>query len=606
MTRTTDVLEQASASEDWVATSERGKTVIAQLARLDKDEFVAVDTEGTGLRVEYPDEDFCIGISVAFRWEGEKTSFYFPIAHETGTNIDDDTYDALVSALTGCEHPLIFVNVQYDTISLGYAGFDVTEQPFYDLPTMSMMIDENRPIQRSLNALAQHYVDKDAGKVVDKFVEKEKRTGNHNITPEQMFEYACVDAELTLETFEKMIEHPEWAYLSDETDLWERKQQLIMGPLLHMRMRGILTDMDVIDAQLSEGEAIMAQLEEEMQLVPTKRNDMHEALIERLGLPVVKKTPKGEPSFDKDAMAIYDTMLEDSGDPMAKQIKTWRGWQKAITASYRPYKHLRGSDGRIRTTFNTHRTVTGRLSSSDPNLQQIPKDTEGKPWSKQVKNSFCARPGYTLLSADYSQLELRILAAYAQSQTLMRIFAEGRDLFTEMAAEMGFPRKQVKGFVYANNYGAGDRKISAQLGIPYKIAVKLRRSYQSHYPELRRFAEICTMKAEKAMKVRIWSGRYRHLKYRSEAYKAMNSVMQGGGADIVERVMVRLWNELDRDGECEMLLQVHDAVVFEVRDDLVEQARLRIKEIMEDVDAVTDGLFQGVIFNVEVTKWGED
>jgi DNA polymerase-1 len=210
-----------------------------------------------------------------------------------------------------------------------------------------------------------------------------------------------------------------------------------------------------------------------------------------------------------------------------------------------------------------------------------------------------------MLSFDYAQLELRFATAYAGEESLKEIFAEGRDLFTEMAAELGMTRPSTKTFVYSTQYGAGEKKTMSQFGVTQAVAAAMRNRYSAAYPRMAAFNEHCKMKAEQNLKVRIWTGRYRHFQYKSEGYKAMNSVIQGGSADIVERIMVKCYEETESD-DCHMLLQVHDALVFEVRIGEEERYATQIKSIMEDINAVVpehlNGLFD-VRFSVEESPW---
>jgi DNA polymerase-1 len=568
--------------------------------RAEPDAPFAVDTETTGLR-NADGTDYVIGISVAgvlAAYGGE--SHYFPIAHETGPNVSRETVELLALALAG--RPMVYANVQFDVIGMLYAGIDVRENEFYDICTMATMIDENVPITKSLDQLAKVYVDPEAGKIKDPFVEKEKGSGNHNITGEQMFEYGCVDAELTFAAWAQMILTPQWIELSESTDVWEHKQQTIRV-LIEMRMRGIAMNLDVTAELEYEGTDNMARLRAALDFNPGSWKDMHRIFIDELTFPVLKRSKKtGKPSFDNSVMEVYDEMLEEMDSPLARQVKEYRGWQKATTSCYRPYLELTDSDGRMRACFNTHRTVTGRLSSSEPNLQQIPKESL-KPWNGRVKECFVPAPGFSLISIDYSQLEYRVLAVYSGEQSLIDIFEQDRDIFTEMAAELGMERPRTKVFVHSTNYGQGVKALAAKFKVTMFKAQQMLNSYKASYPAIAMFNANCQDTAERKGQVRIWSGRVRHFQYASEGYKAMNSVIQGGCADIVERVMVRVFNETESD-DCHMLLQVHDALVFEVRTELVTEYSAQIKALMEDVAAVAPA-FGKVRFNAEVTSWIE-
>lgn len=587
---------------DWAYREEEGQAVL-RLLNEHPGECVAVDTEDTGLNV-YDGEDMLIGVSIAAVIDGEPVSHYFPVAHPTGDAINAKTFEMLRHVLTDGRE-LIFANYQYDAAALLFCGIDLLAPkiPFYDIQTMANLVNENKPKTKSLEEIAKHYLGPDSVKVDTPEIAKEKKTGWKNTTAKDIWDYAVVDAELTYGSWFELINHPNWIDLRENTTVWDDKQQLIRI-LLEMRMRGVMLDFELTTELEAIGRAHMAELREQMGFNPGSNAQLAEVMIDTLGLPVLKRSPKtGKPSFDKSVMPLYDELLEQLDNPLAKQLMEYRGWQKATTASYTAYLEARRPDGAIRCSFNTHRTVTGRLSSSEPNLQQVPKVTD-KPWNGKVKDCFVARPGYVLLSADYSQLELRLAVAYSGEPSLVQVFEEGRDIFTEMSTELGMTRGDTKTFVYSTQYGGGDKRISTVFKVPMAKARKMRMNYYATYPRFRAFNEACQHRAETTMRCKLWSGRYRHFQFKSEAFKAMNSVIQGGAADIVEKVMIRAWNELESD-DCHMLLQVHDALVFEVREDLADEYSARIKELMEDVNgAVGQDLFN-VKFNVEVTGWSE-
>lgn len=561
---------------------------------------IAVDTETIGLNV-YDGRDWAIGVSYAALLEdGTPVSGYVAVDHWVGENVSKMTLALLKEVLEQDGRPLIYANVQFDVFALLTVGINVWKNEFYDIMTMAHLIDENLPRVKSLENLGLHYLKEKAKLVDDKFINSEKKSGWMNTTPERMWDYAVIDAEATWRVWDKLIQHPEWEMLP--TEIWEWKQKTIRV-LMVMRSRGVLVNQEIARREEEIGSKQMELLREELGMNPASQPQMENLFINVLKFPVLKKSKTtGKPSFDKTVMPEYELMLERVDRREAQLIKSYRGWQKAVTASYRPYLALVSPDGRLRCEYTTHVTVTGRLSSKNPNLQQISKDG-GQPWNKNVKKCFTARPGYRLLSADYSQLELRLGAAYADEQALKQVFAEGRDVFTEMSEALGMSRGDTKTLTYSLQYGAGVKRVMAAFGVSEGKAQQLINNYWATYPRFGMLNETVKQKAEDDLRIRLWSGRYRHFMYRSENYKALNSLMQGGGADIVERVMVRAFEEIDNE-ECRMLLQVHDALVFEVKEDLYDDYAFLIKELMEDVDAiVTTGEGFGVKFNVEVSDW---
>jgi DNA polymerase-1 len=463
---------------------------------------------------------------------------------------------------------------------------------------MAHLINENKPFNKGLDGLSQYYLD-GASKVYDPILEKEKKTGWLNTTPEMMYNYAVTDAELTWRVWDKLNGMKEWAALPES--IWIDKQALIRV-LLAMRRRGVMIDQSLAREYVDKGEAEMERIKEELGMNPASPMQLKKLLIDDLGLPVVKKSPKtGKPSFDKMAMVHYDTMLEKLDSPIAKHIKEFRGWQKAVSAAYKPYLELLDTDGRLRCSYKTHGTATGRLSCSEPNLQQIPKASD-KAWNGKVKECFIAKDGYTLVNADFSQLELRLATAYAKELELQKVFNEGRDIFTEMSKQLGMSRQDTKTLVYSMQYGAGEKRIMDVFGVTKPEAQRIRENYFITYPKFRQLNERCTQKVNATGTIKIWTGRERHFEDKNDGYKAMNSVIQGGAADIVERIMVRCYDQLESEN-CHMLLQVHDSITFEVKTELVDEYMERIRAVMENVDAVTGDTKFDVKFAVDVGYW---
>lgn len=572
---------------------------LQDLCQSDPD-FIAVDTETDGLDI-LGGKNRTIGVSFAAYASGRPYSAYIPFQHASGTNCSDEVRSALREALTASNSELVFVNAQFDIIALDNLGISVSNQSFVDIPTVAHLINENKPYNKGLDSLAQFYL-KDTGKYKDDELDKEKKLGWPNTTWQQMWPYAVRDAELTWRLYDLLVKTPEYQHLPPE--LLAHKQDLIRL-LLSMKRHGVRIDQALASEYVERGNKEMTRIIDELQVNPASPKQLKELLIDQLKLPVVKKSPRtGAPSFDKEAMGLYDQLLEKMNNPTAKLIKEFRGWQKAVSASYKPYLELVGNDGRLRCSYKTHGTATGRLSCSEPNLQQIPK-TSDKPWNGKVKQCFIADPGYVLINADFSQLELRLATAYAGEEELKQIFNEGRDIFTEMSKQLGMSRHDTKTLVYSMQYGAGEQRLMSAFGVTKKEARKIRENYFNTYPNFRKFNERCTHRVEQTGIIKLWSGRYRHFDDRTEAYKAMNSVIQGGAADIVERIMVRAWKELESEN-CRILLQVHDSITFEVREDQADEYMVKIQELMEDVNSITGDVTFDVKFDVDVGYWVED
>lgn len=574
----------------------------------------------------------CMGVSYTYRDGDELYSSYIPVNHLVGENCDLSTWKKLKYVLRQGRE-LIFANCQFDFLSLETIHIRVSERPFWDVQTVANIARPHYPMAKSLEALSKAYLGGDEGKETEweylryrELKTKDKETGMPKLavvkestlkwqkengwpdtTPEMIESYACTDTEQTLLVWEKLMTFRGWTV--QPADLWEHKQEIIRV-LTEMKRRGVEVDLDLAWELELEGMAVKDQLLELLDgLNPSSVNDIPIIMLDILKLPVLKRTPTGRPSFTKAVMEEYDEILaaREGLAPEIGYVRAWRGWTTALGLLLRPYREYVSPDGRIRTSYTTHVTNTGRLSSQKPNLQQISKGSDPKPWNDRVKNCFVARPGYVLLSADYSQLELRLAVAYAQEPELMAVFNEGRDIFTEMSQEMGWTRGKTKSFVYATQYGGGPQRIAYIFGVTVPEAKELIAKFYRKYPQFRRLNESCKAKAEATKTINLWSGRIRHFQSGEDSYKAMNALLQGGAADIVERVWVHVMKNLDNE-ECIALLQVHDALVFEVREDLVNEYARKIHDMMVDVNGIcapnaAEPLFP-VKFEVEVEVWG--
>lgn len=544
------------------------------------------------------------GVSLAYSFSATEvpTSHYFPFRHQFGFNYGPDVVEqlrALFSARGAAGLATVWHNAKGDLHSAENAGFDLGN--YYCTMMMATAIREEYPFSKSLEECSKHYLKDDGKKMTPELLSLIKRFGWGAVPSEMMYGYAAHDAALTLRLFYALKDR--WDREGLDSTYWPNKRGTIRV-VNTMERRGIRVDVELCSKLAAIGQMQMDEVRELLQLNPASTKDLKVLLLDVLKLPIVKTTDKGNPSFDKEAMKIYDQILERrSGDATADYIKTFRGWQKAVSSCYVPYQELLSPDGRLRCNYKLHSTKTGRFSCEVPNLQQIPK-TSDKPWNGDVKRAFIARDGYTLFEADYSQLELRLGTAYGRDPELLEEFANpDGDIFQEMSRALGMSRQDTKTFVYSVQYGAGLKRISDVFGVDASRASQMRNDYYSAYPGFRKATNLAAATTKAQGRVKLWSGRYRHFDYpANSAHKAFNSVCQGGGADIMEATMRRLFDEVDNEQDCRMLLQVHDSIVFEIKDSVADTVLPEIKRIMEDVDGST-GFNFGVRFAVDCHRW---
>lgn len=543
---------------------------------LKKADVVALDTETTGLGVS-SGRDYLQGFSLAYEVGGMRYSEYFPVRHATG-NLDRGIINEVYNIL--CEKTLIFHNRKFDLHSLGSVGLDLVDCYAYDTMLLAQMVNEERPYQKTLEACGQMYLKR--GKVqkdeVDTFT---KAFGWDALTPELITPYAKGDAEITLALYLKLRILFDKEYGADATALWDN--ELKMQTILYkMEARGIRIDTKFCSLMAGIAKLEMNDIIDDLGFEPSKTTQLSKFLFDELKLPVLATTPAGKPSLAKDVMEEYDRLLEQVDDDRARQVLNFRGWQKAASAFYVPIPKLVDSNSRVHPSFHQHRTLTGRLSCSDPNFQQIPRESKSR-WSGKAKEMFLPTEGYTLISLDYSQLELRLAAAYGNEELLMEEFSkDDADPFTALSEEIGVVRFVAKTLTYGLLYGAGKGKAAKILGMSLSEVEGPYNRFLKSIPGIIKVKQICEAKARQRGYIKYWTGRKRHFTNRDDAYKSFNSLLQGGAAEVVKRVMIELDETVCND-ECVMLLQIHDEIVFEIKTEKVDEYLPRIIEIMENL-----------------------
>ena len=559
--------------------------------------FIDTETNGDDIR---DGRGYCQGVSLALpicsgMYAGMWACHYMPLRHKFGFNYSGHWRSALYRALQYRKDrglPNVYHNAKFDIASIRTLGVD-PGYTFYCTMLMDHLMREEDPLRHSLNSTAAYWVGEEVSKQNKDISILTKSLGWENVPSELMYHYAMQDAALVGLIF--MAMQNRWRKEGLE-DYWVSQKREMVKAILDMEKIGIGVDEDICNLNIAIGNSVMAELEDKYEARINTRKFLEDALITKLGLPVFYNKKTGNPTFDKEAMEKYDSLLQDMDSELAQDVITYRGWQETVSSNYKAYLELRSHDGKLRPNYWLHGTKTGRLSCREPNLQQIPRESS-KPWNGQTKLAFKVDDGFEGWEVDYSQLELRIATSYAGEEGLVRVFNEDRDLFTEMAKEMGIPRQQVKTFVYATQYGAGDGRIAEVLHIPNNEAKELIVNYYATYPGFKEIKDAAVKAARLRGYVKLWSGRRRHLD-KFSAKDAFNSIVQGGAADIVERAMVRLNRELV-NVDCRMLLQVHDSIIFQIRNDKSDYYLPKIAAIMVDNPKF------GAKFKVEAKRFGQ-
>jgi DNA polymerase-1 len=414
-------------------------------------------------------------------------------------------------------------------------------------------------------------------------------------------EYAAEDADVTLQLHQALW--PQLQAIPRLKDLYESIEQPLVPVLYRMERAGVLVDRELLRKQSGELAGRMLELQALAHAeaggafnVDSPRQ-LQEILFVKLGIPVIRKTPTGQPSTAED---VLEELAETHALP--KLILEYRGIAKLkSTYTDKLPEQIDAHTGRIHTSYHQAVAATGRLSSTDPNLQNIPIRT---PEGRRIRQAFVAAPGHSLVAADYSQIELRIMAHLSGDASLLTAFAEDRDVHQATAAEVfGVPlpnvtadqRRSAKAINFGLIYGMSAFGLAKQLGIGRGEAQKYVDLYFERYPGVRRYMDETKQKARDAGFVETLFGRRLYLpeiQSRNQALRqyaersAINAPMQGTAADIIKRAMIQVdaWLRTSK-AKARLIMQVHDELVLEVSDDavttLVQQIRTHMAHAAE-------------------------
>ena len=505
-------------------------------------------------------------------------------------------------------------NFKYDLTIFARNGIDVQGVAF---DTMLESYVLNSTGRHNMDDLAKRYL----GHQTISFEEiagKGKNQLTFNQIPlEKAAEYAAEDADVTMK-----LQQVLWEKLSKEPTLEKLFKEMelpLLGVLSRMERRGVLIDSDALFLQSNEIANRLSELEEQayvlagqpFNLASTKQ--LQEILFDKLGLPVIQKTPKGAPSTNEEVLEELAFSHE-----LPKVLVEHRGLSKLkSTYTDKLPQMVNPQTGRVHTSYHQAVTATGRLSSSDPNLQNIPiRNEEGR----RIRQAFIAREGFTVVAADYSQIELRIMAHLSQDQGLINAFTQGKDIHRSTAAEIfgvaldevtSEQRRNAKAINFGLIYGMSAFGLSRQLGIGRADAQSYMDLYFKRYPGVQTFMHDIREKAKAQGYVETLFGRRLYLpdinssngmRRKAAERVAINAPMQGTAADIIKRAMIQLDQKLQNDPDIAMIMQVHDELVFEVRSEKVAFYSELIKTQME---SAADLVVPLIVEVGQGTNWDE-
>ena len=570
------------------------KLLMQWVKKLTNSKTFSFDTETTSL--DYMEAEL-VGISFGIE---PGIAAYIPIGHVEGEKQKnqlplDKVLSEIKPLLESKDRVKVGQNLKYDINILSNYGINVSP-PYVDTMLQSYVLN-SVATRHNMDDMAQHYLGRDTIHFEDVAGKGAKQILFSEVSIDVAGEYAAEDADVTLQLHQELSgsidEAPSLQHVLNEIEM------PLVSVLAKVERNGALVDADMLLKQSKElgnrlteiRDLVWSIAGEEFNLDSTKQ--LQEILYEKQGLPILKKTPGGKPST---AEPVLVDLARDYELPQA--ILEYRSLSKLKTtyADKLPLQ-INEKSGRIHTSYHQAVTATGRLSSTNPNLQNIPiKSEEGR----RIRQAFVPNPGSKIVAADYSQIELRIMAHLSKDEQLCRAFHDGIDVHRATAAEVfGSPpeavsdeeRRSAKAINFGLIYGMSAFGLARQLGVSRAVAQNYIDVYFDRYPGVAEYMAYSRSSAREKGFVETVFGRRlyvpeigaKHAQRRQAAERtAINAPMQGTAADVIKIAMcnVQKWLD-DSDMDAQMIMQVHDELVFEVETSSVDELSSRVKELME-------------------------
>lgn len=570
------------------------ETFNAWLDKLQTAELFAFDTETDNLDYMLAN---LVGLSFAV---DEGIAAYVPVAHDyldAPEQLDRDwVLEQLKPILEDAAKAKVGQNLKYDASVL--ARYDIELKGIKHDTMLESYIYNSVGGKHDMDSLALRFLQHSCISFEQIAGKGKNQLTFNQIELEQASPYAAEDADVTLRLHNRLFANIE----QDESlkTVYEEIEMPLVPVLSRIERTGVFIDEMKLSAQSVEITARLDEIEKKAYEIAEQEFNMNSPkqlqaiLFEKMGLPVVKKTPSGTPSTNEEV--LQELALDY---PLPKLILEYRGLAKLkSTYTDKLPKMINPSTGRVHTSYHQAVTATGRLSSTDPNLQNIPIRNEA---GRRIRQAFVAPSGHKILAVDYSQIELRIMAHLSGDQALLDAFRDGKDIHAATAAEiMGVSiedvsseqRRRAKAVNFGLIYGMSAFGLAKQLGIPRGEAQAYMDTYFERYPGVMQYMEDTRSTAADKGYVETIFGRRLHLpeiksrngmRRKAAERAAINAPMQGTAADIIKKAMLLVdqWIQEEGNGRVKLLMQVHDELVFEVEESSLSEIESKVQKLME-------------------------
>ena len=564
-----------------------------------KAKTIAIDTETTGL--DYMDTDL-VGISLSYK-PGE--AYYIPINHQDDTvnqlklNV---VLDALKPVLESSKNKIIGQNIKFDRNVLAKYGINISSIK-NDTMMMSYVLDASAT-RHNLDALSSYYLNYKTSTFEDVAGKGVKQITFDQVPIEEATNYAAEDADITLRLYEEL--NPKLESVASLKKLNDEIEIPLIEVLSEMEQNGAILNSKILNSQSKDLENRIKKLEkkayeiagEEFNLGSTKQ--LREIFFEKLNYRIIKKTPGGQPSTDEKVLVELAEEYELPG--VLLEHRTLSKLKSTYTDKLPG--QISETTGKVHTSFHQAVTTTGRLSSSDPNLQNIPIRTED---GRRIRQAFEPSKGHRFISADYSQIELRIMAHISKDVGLLQAFQEGEDVHSKTASEVfdvaieevtADLRRNAKAINFGLIYGISAFGLGKQLGISRNLAAEYMAMYFEKYPGVKKYMESTKDFASQNGYVETLFGRRLYLRdinasnaIRRQASEraAINAPVQGTAADIMKIAMIKTHQAIKAENvKAKLILQVHDELILDTPK----------KEIDSVINLLTDSMMGAASLDV--------